>query len=382
MSYFVRTLTPRKTLLQLSRLHLVPLSHLQLLAGLLIRWRYARPIAPLHTNNAYIVSPNAKWNELQAAREAFARRYPTLPEMILILSKLSGTGRTASLVPWASLIPSSDHKEAYMDVLAWLMRGGWITQLRTFAWIRVSPAVKKAVAEQRRREIEELAHADHLETAVDDSHTDVDDLSGFGTPQRRPSSGDYGAAVAAGHTHGLFPHHLKAHLLPPGRPASEAGSTGSKGSNRTTFHVPAATGHGRPRTPGHDRRKRSSESHDAASELVSHVLRPITVGSGSTAHRLTKRTSLEMLEADASESTIILDPNRLNNVHARWVEHIRQSFGDERIRAAWPHLVKYFDGRHALQEIAVMEGWKRKATTQLLAAVVREGDCLQVVRHW
>ncbi|KAB8339333.1 hypothetical protein FH972_022266 [Carpinus fangiana] len=377
MSYFVRNVSPRKTLLQLSKLYHVPLNHVQLLAGLLIRWRYARPITPLHTSNAYIVSPNAQWNDLAAAREAFARRFSTLPEMVLILSKLSGTGRTASLVPWSSLIPSSDHKEPYMEMLAWLMRGGWVTQLRTFAWIRISPAVKQSVAEQRHRELDELAKADNLETAVDDSHTDggADDLSAFGTPQRRPSSGEYGNSGTSGHASGLMPHHLKSHLLPPGRPVSEAGSTGS---NRTTFRVTSSGGPQNLHHPdsGHDRRKRSSESHDASA-------RPATAaGSGSMMHRLAKRTSLELLEADANEPTILLEPARLNNVQARWVEHIRQSFADERLRAAWPRLVKYFDGRHALQEIAVMEGWKRKAVTQLLAAVVREGDCLVVVRHW
>jgi hypothetical protein len=64
-----------------------------------------------------------------------------------MLAALSGTPR-----PYASLILNRDHKQKYYDILAWLLRGGWVTQLRTFGWIKVEPEIKMAVDEAMARE--------------------------------------------------------------------------------------------------------------------------------------------------------------------------------------------------------------------------------------
>jgi hypothetical protein len=64
-----------------------------------------------------------------------------------MLSTLSGTPR-----PYSNFIPSKDHKEAYFNILAWLLRGGWVTQLRTFARVKVTPEIKMAVEMALRKE--------------------------------------------------------------------------------------------------------------------------------------------------------------------------------------------------------------------------------------
>jgi hypothetical protein len=64
-----------------------------------------------------------------------------------MLAALSGPPR-----PYATLIPGRDHKQKYYDILAWLLRGGWVTQLRTFGWIKVEPEIKMAVEEAMARE--------------------------------------------------------------------------------------------------------------------------------------------------------------------------------------------------------------------------------------
>jgi len=61
-----------------------------------------------------------------------------------MLSSLSSRPR-----PFSSLIPSRDHRRAYLDILAWLLRHGWVTQLRTFGLLKIPKDIKLKVAKER-----------------------------------------------------------------------------------------------------------------------------------------------------------------------------------------------------------------------------------------
>ena len=61
-----------------------------------------------------------------------------------MLSSLSSRPR-----PFASLIPSKDHRRAYLDILAWLLRHGWVTQLRTFGLLKIPKEIKLKVAQEQ-----------------------------------------------------------------------------------------------------------------------------------------------------------------------------------------------------------------------------------------
>jgi hypothetical protein len=50
-------------------------------------------------------------------------------------------------------------------------------------------------------------------------------------------------------------------------------------------------------------------------------------------------------------------------------------------REMWPVLLKYFDGRYALEEISAREGLKKRKIREVWARLVREG-ILVTVRHW
>jgi len=51
------------------------------------------------------------------------------------------------------------------------------------------------------------------------------------------------------------------------------------------------------------------------------------------------------------------------------------------LHAAWPVMLKYFDGVHALEEIAAREGLKRRTVSSLVSKLVDAG-WLVVVQHW
>lgn len=143
LTHFLRASKPTKSFLQTSQSSDIPLADIQFLASHLIYWRRARAIPPLHQRDTYIVSPNADMRKLTSATSVFAKRFPSFPSLPHFLNMLSFTPRA-----YATIIPRKDLKEPYLDILAWLLRNGWVTQLRTFAWVRVPAHIKESVAKQ------------------------------------------------------------------------------------------------------------------------------------------------------------------------------------------------------------------------------------------
>ena len=176
LAHYIRCSKPTKSFAQISASSGIPLSTVQMLASHLVYWRRARAIPPIHQRGTYIVSPNCDMSKLEAATIAYQTAFPTLPSLPKMLSALSGTPR-----PYGSFIPSKDHKETYFAILAWMLRGGWVTQLRTFARIKVTPEIKMAVETALRKEEVDryLAKGSSSSTADDDedakNDTDSDD---------------------------------------------------------------------------------------------------------------------------------------------------------------------------------------------------------------
>lgn len=175
LTHYLRVSTPNKSFYQISQSSGIPLPDIQFLALHLIYWRRARAIPPLHQRDTYIVSPNADMRKLAAAASTFAKVFPTLPSLPYILSTLSSRVR-----PYSNLIPSKDHKNAYMEILSWLMRGGWVTQLRTFAWVRVPSHVKDIVSKQNVANGSDRprsgSETDDTDSATDDSEDARDSI--------------------------------------------------------------------------------------------------------------------------------------------------------------------------------------------------------------
>ena len=152
--HFLSVIKPTKSFYQISQSSGIALPDIRFLASHLIYWRRAQAVHPLHQRDFYIVSPNADMLKLASASVSFAKAFPTLPPLPKLLSLLSVSPR-----PWSSVIPSKDHKNKYMDILAWLLRDGWVTQLRSFAWVLIPSHIKSSVDQ-------ESQGADHIE------HTD------------------------------------------------------------------------------------------------------------------------------------------------------------------------------------------------------------------
>lgn len=155
LAHYIRVSSPTKSFAKISAHHSISLADIQILARHLVSWRRARAIPPLHQRDIYIVSPNADMRKLSSAVKEYESAFPTLPSLPKMLQALSGIPR-----PYSSLIPSKDHKNAYFTILAWLLRGGWVTQLRTFAFVRVGSSLKISVKEKTRAEKHGMAQSE------------------------------------------------------------------------------------------------------------------------------------------------------------------------------------------------------------------------------
>lgn len=203
-------------------------------------------------------------------------------------------------------------------MLAWLMRGGWVTQLCTFAYVVVWPEILYEV--EHEIEAEELKAASESQASNSAPPTQTSESSDdhSGTDTHIPTITEQAAEQAR-----LERIASKAH-----REAAE------KATAHARKAIPAATAH---------------PSVNDSPHLA-----------GLTPH-------------------IILDAKKATGKESRYLSAIGRRFKDEKMTSKWQLLCKYFDGRSALERIALQEDMKRKEVWNLLMAM---SEYLLCVRHW
>lgn len=138
-----------------------------------IFWRRAIAIPPLHARDIYIVSPNCDLRRLPQAAAQWARQFPLSPPLPNFLAELSVAPR-----PYKLHCPSKAHRPVYILMLAWLMRGGWVTQLCTFAYVVVWPEIVYEV--EYALEAEEIAKAKRAQARAADATSPSADMAALG----------------------------------------------------------------------------------------------------------------------------------------------------------------------------------------------------------
>jgi hypothetical protein len=336
LTSFISQAKPTKSFYKISVASQLALGDIQHLAHHLIYWRRAIAIPPLHQRDTYIVSPNANMNKLVAASKSYEATFPMMPSLPKMLNALSGTP-----TPYGTLIPSSDHKEEYYRVLAWLMRDGWVTQLRTFAFVRVDPEVKKAVRDKEREERtgSRITTSEREPLHPSSSDRDVARSFGSGTP----------STVASSMVSTLKQQRPSMVSRPSsdGRQSISTDHTSSRGAHQQFKHDPRAAS--------------LILSPQRASPEESRWLEHI----GSTLVASSQNGDQTDLETRTAE-----------------------------LRRYWPVFVKYFNGSEALERMPVREGLKRKFVWDMLGNMGLDFDSgvendkgenrgvLVTIRHW
>ncbi|KAK9494086.1 nitrogen permease regulator of amino acid transport activity 3-domain-containing protein [Lipomyces doorenjongii] len=167
MARFIRSVSPTESLLKVSANTELSFRDAESYARHLIYWRRARIIIPVHRRGIYIVAPTAPLSCLRTHSNMFAKTFPSLPSLPRILEEISSHEPR----PYGTLIPSHSMRETYLEALAWLLRLGYLAQLRTFIWLRISKTIKQSVAnDERLRKVLESSRGeyDHDEDEEDD----------------------------------------------------------------------------------------------------------------------------------------------------------------------------------------------------------------------
>lgn len=412
IAFYIRNIVATKSLLKISKRHNILAQDMEYMASHLVYWRRARLISPLSPRDTYIVSPNADMTVLPAAITVYAQRFPTLPTLPKVLSMLSGTPR-----PFRTFIPTAEHRDAYMEILAWLMRGGWVTQLRTFAWIRVTPEIKAQVAaEMEHEELKKKAEEARKELLSDnesttDSHfsdNKRNSLISVGSsrsltalrrarqnqepPAHAAEDMESGTILGGQLTASAMTTALAHYRSAGARPASDAGSASSQ---RTTIALNSSQ---RPESPSH------LTIRDAKPLRPSPLhLKPTSPSRGSVVSPTSPETSSPPPNPKDFKPSTILSPQKASSLESRWLDKIAQTFEDataittnpsppkhgdggfgvtgQELKDSWQMLIRHLDGKHAIEDVSAREGIKRKRVAALFNAV-REKGYLVVTRHW
>lgn len=311
----IRLCKPTQSFAQIAQTNCIELSSLLLLASHLIVYRRAIAIPPLHSRNVYIVSPNCDNRKLPKAGLLWKRLFPFAPSLLNFLAALSASPR-----PFKTLAPSRDHRPSYLEMLAWLMRGGWVTQLRTFCWIQVWPEIQY--------EVDYKLRAQAVEKTKQAGNKPQENLS-------TESSENSGSEQC------------------------------SAGSNPLTTEEVAEQ--------ARLQRLAAKMAEQAAEEISTFTKLPVPIA--------TKRPSVNHSEhLDAFPAPyIIKDPCKMSYKESLYVSAIEKRFTEPWAKDLWLRFTKYFNGAEALEDIALRENMKRKETWQIL---MNYQEYLLVCRYW
>ena len=114
----------------------LPLSLVLSMARDLLALDIARPIPPLTNRAIYIVSPISPIDSLTSQSRTFKSRFPTAPPLAQLLSIVS----SGPPKRWDTILTL--HPTLPDCVLPYLMRTGWLIQLKEFYFIRIPREIK------------------------------------------------------------------------------------------------------------------------------------------------------------------------------------------------------------------------------------------------
>lgn len=358
MVEFVRLCKPTMSLLQVAQSNVLTLSQVRKFAQHFIFWRRAIAIPPLHARDTYIVSPNCNQARLAESSAEWQRDFPLAPPLANFLSELSVCPR-----PYKSFCPSKVHRPLYLRMLAWLMRGGWVTQLCTFAYIVVWPELLY--------EVEYEMEAEELEPSAPSPSSEP--TSPTSAPHAKGSGGGAGTASIDASTESVAPTPDAQDLQSSSSSSNLVDSTASlnaippEDDEQTTATTTEQTAE-KARLDRIAQRAR----REAADKATAHARKTPPVATSHPA--VNNAAHLAHLQPH-----IITNVRKATAKESRYLSAISRRFKEEKVKAAWQSMCKYFDGQTALERIALQEDMKRKETWNLLSAM---SEYLLCTRHW
>lgn len=322
LATFVRELRPTKNLSKHATNLNIPIAEILHLSHHLIKWRKARLLRmPLHQRNTYVINPHAPMCDLDVHirqyEKLFPHHLPSLPSMLKIL----GGGKP---IRYGLLPPSRDHRNVYMDILAFLVREGFVRQLLTQGWLKI-PYDYEPHPHPSPHHVDHHQHHHHHEGAL------------FGGSERPPRPF---SAMSL-----LSPHLRTA--------AAEDDEIASVSSDKTAL-PPGATSISRPSTANINKslKRLSTATQITVTQLSAHH------GEDSHHHPLHHHHQHDTIAASPA-AAFILSPTDPSSKEMVLMSKVKQSFANTDARDLFKAVLPYLDGEHSFEEIAARIGFKR-----------------------
>ncbi|KAI8629118.1 hypothetical protein F5Y19DRAFT_485042 [Xylariaceae sp. FL1651] len=442
MVEFVKLSKPTMSFHQISQSSGLSPAQVRKYAQHFIFWRRGIAIPPLHARDVYILSPNADLSLLPRASQAWSRAFPLAPHLSDFLAELSAAPR-----PYKWFCPSKNHRPTYLQYLAWLMRGGWVTQLCTFAYVVVWPEIlyeveyeleaeelralqQEASKKEKERERELQSHDQEHEKEKGknqpqheerEQQQQDDDRDKERRRVHPPSPAGSSSTVRVGGGGGNAPS-LSVSSAAATLDASSSSSLSASTSNQaegtatsagiieTNLPSSSSTSPSYPRPPQspppppHNLTSSSSSPHSSSPPSAASASPPPAAAAtaeappppqqqteGERFALAARRTRIADKEARAAHERaaafarkpapratphpslntaaatphlahlspyVIVDARRATGKDSLYLAAIGRRFADPKVRAAWPVLWKYFNGRAALERV-VLGGLER-----------------------
>ncbi|KAI0846921.1 nitrogen permease regulator of amino acid transport activity 3-domain-containing protein [Daldinia vernicosa] len=385
MIEFVRLSKPTMSFYQIGQGTALSPAQVRKYAQHFIFWRRAIAIPPLHARDIYILSPNSDMSRLPRASQTWARVFPLAPPLPEFLAALSAAPRSYKL-----FAPSKNHRPTYLSMLAWLMRGGWVTQLCTFAYVVVWPEILYEVDYEI--EAEELLQEARASIAADtsaesSSHASSSPPNSLSDDAHSPSPPL--STSTDDHAGNISPTAVSS--PPPGTISI------SMTSSTATIKSPMTTTAGEQAAEQARLDRLATRAHLAAAEkAAAHARRPpprqTDHPSTNDAPYLAHLTPYIIADAgrvgDRDSRYLLAIARRLpeRTTHStttssghKGKEGVGAGSSNLNPRAKWPDFWKYFNGRYALERVALHEDLKRRDAWNLLNSM---SEYLLCVRHW
>lgn len=399
---YLKIVRPTLSFHQTAQQHAISLSDIRILAQHLIYHRRAIAIPPLHPRDTYILSPNSPLGSLPQAITHWQQKFPLAPPLPTFLAALGRAPR-----PYKTFIPSKTHRPIYISMLGWLLRYGWVTQLRTFSWVVAWPEIKYEVEYELEGARLRKAVADAEQSSIDNaiatsSSPMVGATSGTYPHSQPPAKVDAATAAFQSNT----PATTAATPATPVQTITEQTAERARLNRHREKAIkdlqefnkkpkPEATAHPSLNRALHLKgiqpqlildpvraeqvdslylaaisrrldRPRSTETQAAETTMVTAA----TTGGGAGGAVVGSVTKTGMMTSAKTAMTASGSGSRI--VNGRKVEE-----GEE--KKSFLRWAKYFNGRTSMERIALLEGVKRK---EVWAKINSWDEYLNVVRTW
>lgn len=367
---FIRMIRPEESLLRLSALSGLGIDEVKLFASHLVYWRRAKATLPLAPRNIYVVSPIAPMDRVYSDSVLFRQSFPNLPPLTSFLALISTNSHRPR--PINSIIPSRDHRQLYMDAVAWLFKNGYLTQLYTFLWLKISKEIKIKVYEDMETEKKRRESSSKKVKKKQSMVKNEEDEEDKGESKQKSDDEEGNAQEEEEDDTNSLLIETEEEL----RQAQEART----GQIPRLPHKEGAKVRSTDNTTKRSNKKETTSPYHQMNSMESGGSRPPSGSMSSTFE--TSRSSLLRssvhFEEEEEEDTILTDPESATTIERRWVAKCVEGQSQEVINMFYK-LLKYMNGKNPLELVILKENVSRQDVRRLFNTL---GDQIVTSRHW